>query len=47
MSRTMEEIYKELVKEPFFEAQMKCSYLTYGDYQRMRLLYGIDKIIID
>lgn len=47
MERTLEEIYRELVKEPFLEAQIKCPYITYGEYQRMRLLYGIDKIIID
>lgn len=46
MARFMDK-YKELVKEPFFKAQMICPYMTYGDYQRSRLLYGIDKIIID
>ena len=39
-------MYKELVKLPFDEVQTHVPYFTYGDYQRIRLLHGIDKIII-
>ena len=41
------EIYNELVKLPFHEVQKEAPYMSYGHYQRLRLLLGIDEIIIE
>ena len=46
MKMTMEERFKDLVKLPFSEVQKECPYMTYGDYQGKRLLFGIDKSIV-
>ena len=46
MARTMWEMYEELVKLPFDEVQKIYPYMTYGAYQRKRLLFGIDKVIV-
>lgn len=38
--------YKDIVKLPYNEVQMICPFIDYGFYQRLRLLYGIDNMII-
>jgi len=38
--------HKDVVKLSFSECQKILPMITYGEYQRSRLLYGLDKIII-